>query len=90
MSNGQKFIATLLANGFKKVPWNKCPQGFEKANYPCYSNEEKNIWAEVYLDEKWQYMFIEGDNIKPTGTLQLGTMIDEPKDLKTLLKTLKL
>lgn len=89
MNSGQKFIDTLIENGFKKVPWNKCPQGYEKANYPCYSHEEKNVWAEVYLDKGWQYMFIEGANIKPKGTLQLGTMIDYHKDLKALLKKLK-
>ena len=85
---GQKFISILIANGFKKMPWDKCPRGFETANYPCYYHGQKNIWAEVYLSDLVPYMFIVGDNIKPTGTLKLGTMIDEPKQLQKFLKPL--
>lgn len=79
MSTGQKYISILTSNGFNKMPWNKCPQGFEKANYPCYSHKEKNIWAEVYLSDPWPYLFIVGGGIKPQH-------IDDPQRLKELLK----
>jgi hypothetical protein len=48
----QTFIQVLRAHGFKKMRWDKCPQGFQESNYPCYSHEEKNIWCEVYLTDK--------------------------------------
>ncbi len=84
MNAGNKMINSLTSNGFKKVDWDKCPRGYERANYPCYSNEERNIWAEVYLGEKLPYMWIVGDGVKSKSHVG-GQFIDSPKILDEVL-----
>ena len=84
MSIGAEFVKILRANGFKKMSWDKCPQGFKEKNYPCYSNESKNIYAEVYTTDKPAYMWIIGPDIgdkKYPG----GKHFWESKDLVNLL-----
>lgn len=55
----KNFCATLRSFGFKKMSWDKCPQGFRESNYPCFSLKEKNIWVEVYLSDKPPYCFLQ-------------------------------
>lgn len=81
-----KGVITLLKSlGFKKQPWNKCPQGFKEYNYPCYSHEEKNMWCELYLSDTLPYGWIVGAGIKGTGIGGGGFFYSLP-DLQKILK----
>lgn len=78
------FKSILIKAGFKDVPWDRCPQGFQKANYPCYSNEEKNIWCEVYAGDRVPYCWLIGPNTNPRGIF-----FNEPKELRSFIKSNK-
>jgi hypothetical protein len=73
----------LIAKGFKKMPWNKCPQGFEKAGYPCFSHEAKNIWIEVYATDKPPYGWVIGRGIG--DNFGHGKFFYSTKELKEIL-----
>lgn len=76
------FISVLKSFGFKQQVWSKCPQGFEKANYPCFYHTDLNYWAEVYKSDKPPYMLLEGH-----GVGQRGKFFDDSDSLKIFLKT---
>jgi hypothetical protein len=84
---GNTYPQILKSFGFKKMRWDKCPQGFKESNYPCFSHREKNIWCEVYLSDSFPYCWIIGDGFKGLGYLG-GRFFDAPKDLKTFLQKL--
>ncbi len=83
------FVRVLLEQGFKKVPWEKCPQGFKESNFACYSDEANNRWCEVYLTEKPVYTWIVGSGINFSG-YNGGRFFfsDQVDDLEKLLLTL--
>jgi hypothetical protein len=70
------YISILKSFGFKKVSWDKCPKGFQEANYPCYTHPTINAWAEVYPKE--HYMMLQDEQIKG----YLGKHFNEPSELK--------
>lgn len=85
MPDKKTFVSVLKSFGFKKMPWNKCPQGFEKSNYPCYSNAEKNQWCELYLSDEIPYGWIIGNGIKTTKSYLGGKFFETPKELNQIL-----
>jgi hypothetical protein len=76
------FVSVLRSFGFKKVKWEKCPQGFKQANYPCYSHPSINSWAEVYPKE--QYMLLQDEHLNKNHWL--GKHFNTPKDLYNYMK----
>lgn len=78
------YVEVLVAAGFVKVPWDKCPQGFEASNYQCYSHAEKNIWAEVYLSCEPVYGHMMAVTFAPRGKF-----FDSVQELQSLIKTAK-
>lgn len=76
----ETFISVLKKFGFKKAAWDKCPQGFKEANYPCYLHPTINAWAEVYPKE--YYMLLQDEHIKG----YLGKHFSEPSELEQHLK----
>jgi hypothetical protein len=79
------FISVLKENGFKKMPWEKCPQGFKESNYQCFSDEKNNRYCEVYLSDKPPYCWVVGNGIKKSGIIG-GQFTYEPNELKKLLQ----
>lgn len=78
----------LKKSGFVKMPWSKCPQGFEKANYRCYSNSEKNIWVELYLSDKPAYGWVISPELignSPVGGRTFDTVDDLKKNINPLI-----
>lgn len=55
----EKIIAFLLKKGYTQAPWDKCPQGFKKANYPCYQHKDYNVWIQLYPKEEYGHLFAE-------------------------------
>lgn len=73
----KKFIALLISKGYTQAPWNKCPQGFEKANYPCYQHSQHNAWVQLYIEEKYGHIY--------SDDFRGGRHFDNVADLKTYL-----
>jgi hypothetical protein len=73
----------LISKGFKKMAWNKCPQGFEKSGYPCFSHEKKNIWVELYLTDTPAYGWLIGPGTKRANNR--GQFFYSTKELKEIL-----
>lgn len=84
MNNNYETI--LRRFGYKKVPWNKCPQGFEKANYPCYTHKDHNVWVEVYKTDPLPYGWIIADSTKSSLGTNRGQFFDDIRELQFLLK----
>lgn len=78
------FVKILKDNGFKKVPWDRCPQGYQESNYQCFEHVYYNRWAEVYLSDPYPYVYIVGDGIAERLNYLGGQHINEPKDLENL------
>jgi hypothetical protein len=74
------FLQVLRSAGFKRMSWDKCPRGFQDRNYQCFSHQERNLWAEVYLTDKPVYMQLEG-----VGIGYNGKFFYEPKELNDYL-----
>jgi hypothetical protein len=52
----EPFISVLREFGFKKVSWDKCPQGFKEAGFPCYTHPAVNCFASVYTKENYMHL----------------------------------
>ncbi len=81
MTSKSTFVSILNSFGFVKMSWDKCPRGFEKANYPCYANESRNIYCELYLGDKIPYGWIISSTLPPRGKF-----FESPKELQLILK----
>lgn len=76
------FISVLRSFGFKKVRWEKCPQGFKQAGYPCYSHPLINAWAEVYPKEG--YMLLQDEHLNKG--CWFGKHFNTPTELQKYMK----
>lgn len=68
------YESILEEAGFEQSPWDKCPQGFEKSDYPCYTLKGHNVWVEIYKTDPIPY-----------GRLN-DKFFDTANELKKLLK----
>ncbi len=77
----------LINEGFLRQPWHKCPQGYQKANYPCYYKVDMNAWCEWYKTDNPKYGSIIADGIK--STTKSGVCFDTLDQLKEILESTK-
>lgn len=80
----KKAVSILRSFGFTKVHWDKCPQGFKKAGYPCYSNKS-GAWVELYLSDTIPYGRISANGLTSPDKFG-GIFFDSDKQLITFLK----
>ena len=84
------FVGVLKSFGFKNVPWDKCPRGFEESKYKCFTMKDVNVWAEVYTTDIPPYMWIIGDSkLADFGRPGRGRFFNEPSHLKKFLSGIK-
>ena len=75
------FLQSIKGLGFRKVPWDKCPRGFQDSNYQCFYNKAKNIWVEIYLTDRPPY-----SQVQSNKTGYLGEFFYEPDQLQSYLQ----
>jgi hypothetical protein len=81
----QTFVSVLKEFGFKKMPWDKCPQGYKESNYQCFCTPFANMYAEVYLSDPYPYMWIVGDGMEGGVAHIGGKHFNEAEELHTFL-----
>lgn len=75
------FITVVKSLGLKRMPWNKCAQGFKESNYQCFYDDKKNIWIEIYLTDRPVYCLVQSSK---TG--HWGKFFYDANELKTFLQ----